>query len=83
MLPYLLAVPLMAFMTFFLMAQAFPERVYRRIANVLALVPAAIWAAFGLASSTPALIIALSLGLGLTVWLLARAAGWIVYRRKS
>ncbi|MEM8870690.1 MAG: hypothetical protein AAGB10_08020 [Pseudomonadota bacterium] len=83
MLPALLAVPLLAFVTFLLMAQVFPGIVYRRIAAVLAVVPAAVWAGFGLISNRVGLILALSLALALTVAGLAWLAGWIVHRRKS
>ncbi len=80
MLLYLLAVPLLMFVTFFLMAQVLPKAVYRRVAWVLALGPAAVWAGIGLISDQVGVIVGLAAGLTVCVAALAWLAARIAYR---
>lgn len=79
-LPYLLAVPLLMFVTFFLLAQVLPKAVYRRVAWVLTIAPAAIWAGIGLISDQLGVILGLAAGLMLCVAALAWLAARIAWR---
>lgn len=79
--PYLLAVPLLLFATFFLLAQVAAERIYRAVVLGVAVVPALLLATLGLTSDAVLMILGMAIGLAGMVAGLGWLAGRLVYGR--